>query len=165
MRRFSPFLLLGLAAPILLLLLVALPCPATAAQNGAPPAPDAPCIVPSTTYTNGSAEMTLCIQVGEYGAGLIPFIFRALLIIPNPLRRQGHKVWRERRNNGRTAQVSATLNNTGDSMVCDLGVEVEGMEKALRWYVGSVCNYPPSPARLLITPSFPSPHQVARLAQ
>lgn len=57
-----PVSLLGLAASALLLL-TTVPGPAAAAQNGAAPAPDAPCIVPSTTYTNGTAEMTLCIQV------------------------------------------------------------------------------------------------------
>jgi hypothetical protein len=59
-----PVSLLGLAAPALLLLLLATALsPAAAAQNGAAPPPDAPCVVPSTTYINGTAEMTLCIQV------------------------------------------------------------------------------------------------------
>ena len=71
------------------------------------PSPESPCIVPATTFVNGTAEVTLCIQ--------------------------GHKVWKEKKNGARTAQVHALINNTGLSQVCDLRVEVEAMEHAYRW--------------------------------
>lgn len=48
---------------LLLFLLLACPNMVTAARNDAVPATDAPCIVPAIAYTNGSAEMTLCVQV------------------------------------------------------------------------------------------------------
>jgi hypothetical protein len=59
-------------------------------------------------YVNGTAHLTLCLQ--------------------------GRKVWKERHNNARTTQVYATISNTGDSQVCDLRVEIDDMEKALRWW-------------------------------
>ena len=75
--------------------------------GGNVPSPESPCIVPPTTFVNGSAEVTLCIQ--------------------------GHKAWKEKKNNARTAQVHALINNTGPAQVCDLQVEVEGMAHAFRW--------------------------------
>ncbi len=82
------------------------PASASSAQDTAPGA-DAPCVF-SQTIVNGTGELTLCTQ--------------------------GRKVWKERRDNARTAQIYATITNTGPSVVCDLHVEVEHMKDALRWW-------------------------------